>query len=99
MYRSMSVVFSGVTCLIISLTVHLVSGAKVSDTIRKGIIDIEPYKNNTELLMVGNVAALTGECLEKFTNYKLHCRFPPGFIHRVIIITGLNKLYDCMFMP
>ena len=20
-----------------------------------------------------------------------------GFIHRVIIITGLNKLYDCMF--
>ena len=26
-------------------------------------------------------------------------RFPPGFIHRVIIITGLNKLYDCMFSP
>ena len=24
-------------------------------------------------------------------------RFPPGFIHRVIIITRLNKLYDCMF--
>ena len=21
-------------------------------------------------------------------------RYPPGFIHRVIIITGLNKLYD-----
>ena len=26
-------------------------------------------------------------------------RFPPGFIHQVIIITGLNKLYDCMFSP
>ena len=27
------------------------------------------------------------------------CRFPPSFIHQVIIITGLNKLYDCMFSP
>ena len=26
-------------------------------------------------------------------------RFPPSFIHQVIIITGLNKLYDCMFLP
>ena len=24
-------------------------------------------------------------------------RFPPSFIQQVIIITGLNKLYDCMF--
>ena len=24
-------------------------------------------------------------------------RFPPSFIHQVIIITGLNELYDCMF--
>ena len=23
--------------------------------------------------------------------------FPPSFIHQVTIITGLNKLYDCMF--
>jgi len=38
-------------------------GAKVTDTIRKGIIDIEPYENNTALLMVGNVAALTGNVL------------------------------------
>jgi len=36
------------------------AGAKVTDTIRKGIIDIEPYENSTEVLMVGNVAALTG---------------------------------------
>ena len=26
-------------------------------------------------------------------------RFPPRFIHQVILITGLNKLYDCMFSP
>ena len=31
-------------------------------------------------------------------------RFPPGFIHRVFIVTGLNKLYKiyniyCMFSP
>ena len=26
-------------------------------------------------------------------------RFPPSFIHQVIIIIGLNKLYNCMFSP
>ena len=26
-------------------------------------------------------------------------RFPPSFIHQVMIITGLNNLYDCMFSP
>ena len=26
-------------------------------------------------------------------------RFPSSFIHQVIIITGLNKLYDSMFSP
>ena len=26
-------------------------------------------------------------------------RVPPSFIHQVIIITGLNKLYNCMFSP
>ena len=26
-------------------------------------------------------------------------RFPHRFIHQVIIITGLNKLYNCMFSP
>ena len=26
-------------------------------------------------------------------------RFPPSFIHHVIIITGLNKLYNPMFSP
>ena len=26
-------------------------------------------------------------------------RFPPSFIYQVIIISGLNKLYDCMLSP
>ena len=26
-------------------------------------------------------------------------RFPPSLLHQVIIITGLNKLYNCMFSP
>ena len=26
-------------------------------------------------------------------------RFPPSFIQQIIIITGLNKLRDCMFSP
>ena len=26
-------------------------------------------------------------------------RFPPSFIHQVIIITGLNQLYNRMFSP
>ena len=26
-------------------------------------------------------------------------QFPPSFIHQVIIITGLNKLYNCTFSP
>ena len=26
-------------------------------------------------------------------------RFPPSFIHQLIIITRLNKLYNCMFSP
>lgn len=37
-------------------------GAKVSDTIRKGIIDIEPYRNETDVLLMGNLAALSGSC-------------------------------------
>ena len=38
----------------------------MSDTIRKGIIDIAPYQNESSLLMVGNVAALSGLCLSAY---------------------------------
>ena len=26
-------------------------------------------------------------------------RFPPSFIHQVFITSGLNKLYECVFLP
>lgn len=45
---------------------RLLVGAKVSDTIRKGIIDVAPYENSTDLLMVGNVAALSGNVYTVF---------------------------------
>ncbi|XP_053383029.1 sodium-dependent phosphate transporter 2-like isoform X2 [Mercenaria mercenaria] len=39
-------------------------GAKVSDTIRKGIISVDLFPNGTEAeFMVGNLAALSGSCI------------------------------------
>ena len=37
--------------------------------------------------------------IEKRRGLSPVCRCPPSFIHLVIIITGLNKLYNCMFSP
>ncbi|ELU11168.1 hypothetical protein CAPTEDRAFT_119196 [Capitella teleta] len=60
----------------------LLIGARVSDTIRKGIIDVEPYQNNTELLMVGNVAALCGSCVWLFAATLL--RLPVSATHSIV---------------
>ncbi|XP_033727623.1 sodium-dependent phosphate transporter 1-like [Pecten maximus] len=39
-------------------------GYRVSDTIRKGLIDVEMYNNGSEkVLIVGNIATLTGSCV------------------------------------
>jgi sodium-dependent phosphate transporter len=57
-------------------------GAKVSDTIRKGIIDIAPYENNTSLLMVGNVAALAGSCVWLIAATLL--RLPVSATHSIV---------------
>lgn len=38
-------------------------GARVSDTIRKGIIDVQPYNGTEEILMMGNVAGVSGSCV------------------------------------
>ncbi|KAK3770457.1 hypothetical protein RRG08_011952 [Elysia crispata] len=38
-------------------------GYKVSDTIRKGIVDVSPYNNSEKLLLMGNLSALTGSCI------------------------------------
>lgn len=36
-------------------------GAKVSETIRKGLIDVEMYNSTQDLLMAGSVSAMFGE--------------------------------------
>ena len=36
-----------------------------------------------------------GPLIEKRGGLSPGGRFPPGFIHRVMIITGLNKLHNC----
>ncbi|KAJ8311756.1 hypothetical protein KUTeg_011111 [Tegillarca granosa] len=42
----------------------MVVGFRVSDTIRKGIIDVEIYSNGSEvLLMTGNLSALSASCI------------------------------------
>lgn len=57
-------------------------GAKVSDTIRKGIIDVEPYENNTQLLMAGNIAALAGSCVWLIAATLL--RLPVSATHSIV---------------
>ena len=44
----------------IHLQLYIVSGYKVSDTMRKGIIDPSIYNNSNSELMLGNLAALGG---------------------------------------
>ena len=39
------------------------------------------------------------QLIEKRRGLSPSGRFPPSFIHQVIIITGLNKLYNHMFSP
>ena len=43
-------------------------------------------KDPVPLIEKGRVSCPGGTC-------------PPSLIHQVIIITGLNKLYNCMFSP
>lgn len=57
-------------------------GAKVSDTIRKGIIDVTPYQNDTSLFMVGNVAALSGSCVWLLAATLL--RMPVSATHSIV---------------
>lgn len=42
----------------INLHLHLISGYKVSDTVRKGILDVSLYNNTEKELMLGSLAAL-----------------------------------------
>ena len=53
------------------------------------------------MLVMGFVEAIAFfvPLIEKRRGLSPGGQFPPGFSHRVIIITRLNKLYDCMFSP
>lgn len=57
-------------------------GSKVSDTIRNGIIDVMPYKNETNLLMIGNIAALAGSCIWSLAATML--RLPISATHSIV---------------
>lgn len=39
-------------------------GAKVSETIRKGIIDVGMYNGSEHVLMAGSISSMFGECLQ-----------------------------------
>ena len=48
-------------CFFFTVSDYMLAGYKVSDTIRKGIVDVSPYNNSEKLLLMGNLSALTGE--------------------------------------
>lgn len=41
-------------------------GAKVSETIRKGIIDVNVYNETQHILMAGSISSMFGECFSVF---------------------------------
>ncbi|XP_064596975.1 LOW QUALITY PROTEIN: sodium-dependent phosphate transporter 2-like [Liolophura sinensis] len=57
-------------------------GSKVSDTIRKGIIDVSPYNGTEEVLMVGNVSALIGSCI--WLMIATFLRLPVSATHSIV---------------
>ncbi|KAK2165770.1 hypothetical protein LSH36_45g02005 [Paralvinella palmiformis] len=57
-------------------------GAKVSDTIRKGVISVDLYTNDTMLLMTGSVAALSGSCVWLLAATLL--RLPVSATHSIV---------------
>ncbi|XP_022325181.2 sodium-dependent phosphate transporter 2-like [Crassostrea virginica] len=60
----------------------LLIGYRVSDTIRKGIIDVDLYNGTESTLMVGNVAALTGSCIWLFVATFL--KLPVSTTHSIV---------------
>lgn len=71
-----------VLATIFETTGAVLLGAKVSDTIRTGIIDVNHYENNTRLLMIGNVASLTGSCVWLIAATLL--RLPVSATHSIV---------------
>ncbi|KAK7091232.1 sodium-dependent phosphate transporter 1-A-like isoform X2 [Littorina saxatilis] len=57
-------------------------GYKVSDTIRKGIIDVRPYNGTEDLLLLGNLSALSGSCL--WLMIATFLRLPVSATHSIV---------------
>ncbi|GFO38495.1 phosphate transporter [Plakobranchus ocellatus] len=57
-------------------------GYKVSDTIRKGIVDVNTYNNSEKLLLMGNLSALTGSCIWLFIATLL--KLPVSATHSIV---------------
>lgn len=57
-------------------------GAKVSETVRKGIIDVSLYENSTEEFLIGNIAALSGSAL--WLGIATFARLPVSTTHSIV---------------
>ena len=69
------------------------------------VVQIDKFKFKAKGLGMSSLVYATGHIqdsvplIEKGRGLSPGGRFPPSFIHQVIIITGPNKLYNCMFSP
>jgi sodium-dependent phosphate transporter len=57
-------------------------GARVSDTMRKGILDVSLYNGTEEVLMVGNIAGLAGSAIWQFI--ATYAKLPVSGTHSII---------------
>lgn len=57
-------------------------GARVTDTMRKGIIDVHKYNGTEDILMVGNIAGLTGSAIWQFI--ATYAKLPVSGTHSII---------------
>jgi len=57
-------------------------GARVSETIRKGILDVSKYNGTEDVLMVGNIAGLAGSAIWQFI--ATYAKLPVSGTHSII---------------
>lgn len=80
-------------------------GAKVSETIRKGIIDVQMYNGSEHILMAGSISAMCGKhsCLNGFLiSFSDKCRLKPllvSFILQVLLCgSWLHRFWSSPFL-
>lgn len=57
-------------------------GSRVSDTMRKGIIDVTKYNGTEDVLMIGNIAGLAGSAIWQFV--ATYAKLPVSGTHSII---------------